>query len=354
VLINRIGGDAVDIDERKIRILQAIINDYINTGEPVGSRTIAKKYELGISSATIRNEMADLEDMGYLEHIHTSSGRKPSDKGYRLYVDRLMKLHELTPEEELKIKGQLINAALYEVDKIIKQASTLLSELTKLTCIVRTPSVKKSFLKTIQLINIDNNSVLSVIVTDSGIIKNNIIRVARPMDNDAVLKLNSILNSRLRNLTIEEINLEVINNVKRDLYGYEDIFNAIIPVLYDTLKTADSSEVYMEGAANILNYPEYNDIERAREFLTFINNKDNVKNLLTSSSDMSISIGEENFIPEARECSIITKVYSIGERPIGSIGIVGPTRMQYSKVISILAKVIKEINENLNHSYDDW
>lgn len=344
----------MDMDERKIKILQAIINDYIYTGEPVGSRTIAKKYDLGISSATIRNEMSDLEELGYLEHIHTSSGRKPSDKGYRLYVDRLMKLQKLTAEEEMRIKGQLINLALYEVDKIVKQASLLLSELTNLTCIVKTPSVKKGYLKTIQLINIADNELLTVIVTDSNVIRNNVIRISKPIDGEAVGMLNNLLNARLRNLTVEEINLEVINNLKNDLRGYDEIFNAIIPVLYDTLNSSDLAEVHMEGAANILNYPEYSDIERAREFLTFINNKDNIKNLLTDSGDMSISIGGENSVPEAKECSIISKVYTIGNRPVGSIGLIGPTRMDYSKVIAILTKVIREVNENLKHNFDDW
>jgi heat-inducible transcriptional repressor len=344
----------MEMDERKIKILRAIINDYINNAEPVGSRTIAKKYDLGISSATIRNEMADLEEMGYLEHIHTSSGRKPSDKGYRLYVDRLMKPQELTKEEELIIKSNLINSALFEVDKILKSASVLLSELTKLTCIVKAPNVKKSFIKAIQLINIDSTSVLSVIVTDSGIIKNNLVRISKPMDNEALLKLNNSLTARLRNLTIEDINLEVINNMKNDLYGYEDLFSAIIPVIYDTLNSADASDVYMEGETNILHYPEYNDIERAREFLTFLNNKDNIKGLLNTNEETSISIGGENYMPGAKECSIISKVYTIGDKPVGSIGLIGPTRIPYSKVISVLTKVIKEINDNLNHGYDDW
>lgn len=344
----------MDMDVRKIKILQAIINDYIHNAEPLGSRTIAKKYDLGISSATIRNEMADLEEMGYLEHTHTSSGRKPSDKGYRLYVDRLMHSHKLTQEEEMLIKANLIDSALFEVDKIIRQASVLLSELTKLTCIIKTPTVKKSYIKTIQLMNIDTNSILSVIVTDNGYVKNNFIRTIKPIDNEMLIKYNNLLNSRVRNLTIEEINLEVINNMKQDLYGHEEIFNAIIPVLYETLNSADNSEVYMEGETNILQYPEYKDIDRAREFLTFLSKKDNVKGLLTTSEHISIIIGEENFIPETKDCSIISKVYTIGDKPVGSIALIGPTRMQYSKVISILNKVIKEINDNLSHSYDDW
>lgn len=343
----------MEIDERKIRILQAIINDYIKTGEPVGSRTISRRYDIGLSSATIRNEMADLEDMGYLEHIHTSSGRKPSDKGYRLYVDKLMQPGDISLEEELLINGVLINAALFEVDKVLRKATVLLSRLTNLACVVKTPSVKKSCLKTIQLISIDNNNLLSVIVTDSGIIKNNIIRINNSISSDKLLKINNILNIRLKSLTIEDINLEVINNLKKDLIGYDDIFNAIIPVLYECLNEEESSNVFMEGETNIFQYPEYKDMERAREFLSFINDKEFLKKLLPDMEGTVVSIGEENYIPEAKDYSVISKTYFIRDKSSGSIGIIGPTRMDYSKVITILNRVIDTVNKNLN-TYDDW
>lgn len=343
----------MEMDDRKIKILQAIINDYINTAEPVGSRTIAKKYDLGISSATIRNEMADLEEMGYIEQLHSSSGRKPSDKGYRLYVDKLMQITELSAEEELIIKNQLINAALFEVDKIVKHATQLLSELTRLTCIVKAPSAKKSYIKAIQLINVDNNSILSVIITDTGLIKNTIIRIKKPVSNDVLMKLTSILNARLNNLTVEEINLAVINNLKRDLTNYEEIFDAIIPALYDSLNGGDTSDIYLEGTTNIFNYPEYNDIERAREFLYLLNNKETISGLLDTRMGISISIGEENFIEQAKDCSVISGVYSIGGRPLGAIGVIGPTRIPYSKIISLLTKVVKEINDNIGQIYLD-
>lgn len=343
----------MEIDERKIRILRAIINDYITTGEPVGSRTIAKKYETGISSATIRNEMADLEEMGYLEHLHTSSGRVPSDKGYRLYVDKLMKLQNLSKDDEMLIKNMLLDAALFEVDKVLRQTSILLSRLTKLTCIVTTPSVRRSCLRTIQLISLDSSSLLSVIVTDSGLIKNNMIRINKSIDNEALIKINNMLNKRLKNLNVEDINLSVINNVKKDLQGYEDIFNAIIPVLYECLNDDTSSDVFMEGEANILHYPEYYDIDRAREFLNFLSDKESVKKIISDTKDTNVSIGEENYIPEAKEYSVVSKAYSIGEKPLGSIGIIGPTRMDYSKVISILNKVIDLLNHNLSN-YDEW
>jgi heat-inducible transcriptional repressor len=343
----------MEMDERKIKILQAIINDYINTAEPVGSRTIAKKYNLGISSATIRNEMADLEDMGYLEHLHTSSGRKPSDKGYRLYVDKLMKLPQLTSEEELQIKNHLLNAAMFEADKIIKQATQLLSELTRMTCIVKAPSARKSSIKSIQLIHVDNSSVLVVIITDTGLIKNTMIRVKKPAGSEVLYKLSNLLNARLKDLTIEEINLSVINNIKNDLINHEEIFDAIIPALYDSLDSSESSEVYMEGTTNIFNYPEYNDIEKAREFLYLLNNKNNIQGLLNATNDISVSIGEENFIEGAKECSVVSGIYSIGGRPLGAIGVIGPTRMPYSKIVSLITKIVKEVNDTLNQSFID-
>ncbi|UZW12651.1 heat-inducible transcriptional repressor HrcA [Clostridium pasteurianum] len=342
------------IDGRKLKILSAIINDYINTAEPVGSRTIAKKYDLGISSATIRNEMADLEDMGYIEQLHSSSGRKPSDKGYRFYVDQIMQVSKLSPQEEYMIKSQLIDFALFEVDRLIRQATVLLSELTKLISVVRTPSVEESRIKSIQLIGIDNFSIVSVIVTDSGLIKNNIIKVKKPLDNKVLNKINNLLNLRLRDLSINMINLEVINNLKRDLYGYEDIFDAIIPHLYDSLNSkSNNSEVYFEGITNILDYPEFKDIERAREILSFVDDVSNIKNILDNKSKISIRIGHENYIPGVRDCSIISAVYSLGERQLGSIGVIGPTRIPYSKVVSILTKVTKELNKNINKIYFD-
>ena len=326
------------IDERKIKILQAIINDYIMTGEPVGSRTIAKRYDLGVGSATIRNEMADLEEMGYLEQPHTSAGRVPSNKGYRLYVDKLMQTGSLTKDEELKIKEYIINSAMYEVDKIVKQACSLLSELTNLTTVVQTPSVRSSYIKSIQLLPIDSHNLVSVIVADSGVIKNHRIQM-----------INKVLNLTLRNLTIEEINLEVINNLKHELTGFDEVFNGILPALYETLKESNNTEVFVEGATNIFNYPEYNNIEKAKEILSLISDKDNLLDLIEPGNDITIRIGEENFFPEAKDCSIISAEYSVDGRPIGKIGLIGPKRINYSKVVAIMNQVMKELNKSLRN-----
>ncbi|WP_446898742.1 heat-inducible transcriptional repressor HrcA [Clostridium sp. LBM24168] len=344
----------MEMDERKIKILQAIINDYIKTAEPVGSRTIAKKYNLGISSATIRNEMADLEDMGYLEQLHSSSGRKPSNKGYRLYVDKLMQIPNLSEEEMYEIKRQILDSAIFEMDRAIRQATLLLAELTKLTCIVRTPSVSRSYIKHMQLINMEfNNNILLVLVTDSGVIKNNVIKVKKNVSDKVLTKLSNLLNNRLRGLNSEQINLEVINNIKNDLKGYEDIFNAIIPVLYENLRSADNSDIYMQGTVNIFNYPEYKDVEKAREFLSMLDNKDKVNELLNDSSNISVKIGSENYIEGAEDCSVVSTVYNLGSKPIGKIGLIGPTRMPYSKVISVLSNVVRELNYILTNTYFD-
>lgn len=349
VSANKKWGEVVAIDKRKIMILEAIINDYISTGEPVGSRTIAKKYDLGVGSATIRNEMSDLEDMGYLEQPHTSSGRIPSSKGYRMYVDNLMKDAILSEEEELLIKKYIIDSAMLEVDKIVKQASVLLSELTNLTCVVQTPSVNQSHIKSFQLLKVDNNNLVSVIITDNGVIKNHRIKVSKMPNDSDLSSINSVINSRLTNLTIDEINLEVINNLKSDLVGYDDLFNAIVPALYETLKVDNSSEIIMQGTTNIFNYPEYNDINNAKEILNLLYNKDYVVKLIAPEGGLSIKIGDENFLPEAKNCSVISAEYSLGDKHLGNIGLIGPRRINYSKVIAIMAQVMKELNDTLKN-----
>lgn len=337
------------IDERKLKILQAIVNDYINTGEPVGSRTIAKKHDLGISSATIRNEMADLEEMGFLEQPHSSSGRVPSSKGYRLYVDRIMEYEKLSLDEELLIKRAVLDGALYEVDKVLKQAGTLLSELTNLTCLVTPPSMQKSYIKSIQLVPIDDEGIICVLLTDSGVIKNNVIKIDEVPNLEVLSHISHILNERLKNLTIEQINLQVINNLRNDLKGYENIFNALIPTLYESLKDDESSKVFMEGTTNLLNYPEYSDIEKAKKILSLLYDKDSVEKLVDSNENITIKIGDENFIPEAKECSVISASYYLDNKPIGSIALIGPRRINYSRVISIMTGVMKKVNDALDH-----
>ncbi len=294
--------------------------------------------------------MADLEDMGYLEQPHASAGRIPSSKGYRLYVDQLMDNQMLTVEEDLRIKQYIIDSAMLEVDKIVKQTSALLSELTKLTCVIETPSVKRSFIKSIQLIKVDDHNLVSVFLTDTGVIKNHIMKLNnRVPEVETLTRINEVINNRLVNLSIQEINLEVINNLKKDLGAYEEIFNALLPILYETLNSADSTEVFMEGTTNIFNYPEYNDIDKAKEMLSLLNDKEALMELFNPQDNITVSIGDENYKPQARDCSIISAEYSFKDRPIGKIGLIGPRRINYSKVIMIMSEVIKELNNILSN-----
>lgn len=342
------------MDERKVKILEAIIRDYVKTGEPVGSRTIAKKYDLGISSATIRNEMSDLEELGYIEQLHSSSGRIPSDMGYRLYVDKLMEITDLSEEQKFLIKNKMLTSQLYELDKVVSKATRLLSQLTNLACVAKTPSLKSSSIKHIQLIGVDETTIVVVLITNSGLINNNVIKTYGELSSDILKKLNELINMRLIGLSIEDIDLEVINNLKEDLRGHEDIFNALVPTLYDGLKGMENSKLYAEGTTNILNYPEYNNIEKAKDFFQFINNEDNIRQILQSAPDnksININIGMENVLVDAKDYSIITAVYGTENSALGAIGVIGPTRMNYDKVIANINNLVKELNLNILQVY---
>ncbi|KPU44127.1 heat-inducible transcription repressor HrcA [Oxobacter pfennigii] len=344
----------MDLDERKRQVLKVLISDYITTAEPVGSRTIAKRYGLGISSATIRNEMADLEDMGYLEQPHTSAGRIPSDKGYRVYVDHLMNAQKLTKEEIDLIQNSIYKAALGEIDKIIKETSKVLSILTNYTTLVTSPQAKKSSVKHIQLIAVDSMNVVVIVVTNFGTVKNSMVKLSQPITSEKLATINNILNDKLKGLTIEEINLNIISDVQRNVVGYNEIFNEIIPILCESLNIIDDGDIYLEGSSNIFNYPEYNAIDKAKAFLSVLDKKDFLYKLLSSEDENTkIFIGHENEHIEIKDCSLITTTYKIGDNVVGSIGIIGPTRMYYSKVLAILQCFRSYLNDALTSYYND-
>lgn len=339
----------VELGERKRKILQAIIDDYISTAEPVGSRTIAKKHELGLSSATIRNEMADLEEMGYLEQPHTSAGRVPSDLGYRLYVDQLMKKYQLTVSEIQKIQHAM-ELKIQELNQVIQQASYVISKLTQYTTVVSTPQMKRSSIKHLQLIPIDSFSALLVIITNTGVAKNQTIKISNGVGVDFLNKLTAILNDKLAGLTIEQINLQKIQEIRKEMRSNEEMLMPILDHISDTIAAIDRSDIYLGGTTNIFNFPEYNDIEKAKEFFSFIEQKKNLHKLLSSTyngNKINIMIGRENEFSEMKECSLVTSTYSIGDKVVGVIGIIGPTRMEYAKTISSLEYLTENFNRIL-------
>ncbi len=333
---------------RKQLILQAIIEDYINTAEPVGSRTISKKYLTSVSSATIRNEMADLEEMGYIEQPYTSAGRIPSDKGYRLYVDSLMNQNIINDSEKEYIRREFMET-LGEIDRLIKHASRLLSNMTKYASVATAPQFSRTCLKHIQLVKIDFVNVLAIIVTDAGIVKNSVIRMEEDMDMYTLDKISNMLNEKLTGFSLEELISMDITNLDNEINGYNEILVKILPELLQTLKYSDRVEVYHDGAANLLDLPEYSDVQKAREFLNVLDEHNLLFEVLSDvSKDLSVTIGRENKLEQLKDCSLITATYSINGRTIGSIGVLGPTRMEYSKVISIVDCLTQNLNDILS------
>lgn len=339
------------LDDRKLRILQAIINDYIHTAEPVGSRTIAKKHELGLSSATIRNEMADLEEMGFLEQPHTSAGRVPSDKGYRLYVDQLMRIDELSETEIEKIRNAM-DIRINELSQLIRTASVVMSKFTKYTSMAVTPHIKKSKIKAVQVVPIDQGKALVIIVTDSNIVRNGLVRISENITPDSLIQTSNMLNDKLKGYTLEMLRSDVLSDEleKLTLLPHE-IINPIMQGIEDLIIAIDKPEIYLEGTTNILNFPEFREIERAKEFLNILDEKkfltDLLINNLYNDKEIIIQIGNENIIEGIKDCSLVTASYSVGDRVIGTIGIIGPTRMEYAKVVSSMNYIRNTINKEI-------
>ena len=246
----------MDINERKIRILQAIIHDYIQTGDPVGSRTISKKYDLGVSSATIRNEMADLEDLGLIMQPHTSAGRIPSDKGYRLYVDNLMQCPDVTPDID-KVVSKMLHERITKIDSLLEETARLISRMTQYATIASTPTINQTKIKHLQLVPVDERSVALVIVTDANVVRNHVLRTAKVLDANLCGVLSSIINESLRGASLSEISTERTSLLESRMFEYRDIAKDLVDAIVDTLEMEDVPSIFTQGMMNILNFQEF-------------------------------------------------------------------------------------------------
>ncbi len=337
-------GGYVDLDERKQKILRAIIANYLETGEPVGSRTISKYTDLNLSSATIRNEMADLEEMGYILQPHTSAGRIPSDQGYRFYVDQMM----MERDEE---KGERL-ALLEKVDRmenLLQQVAKVLAVNTNYATMVTAPQCKDTKLKFIQLSQVDEHQLLAVIVVEGNVIKNKLIDVSEPLENDEVLKLNILLNSFLQGLSLQDINLELMQTMKVQAGMHAPILEHIFTGITDAIAKARELEVYTSGTTNILKYPELGNVEKASKLLGVLEEKKALVELIgevqrDSDQAIQVYIGEETPVQNMKDCSIVTATYELEEGVRGTIGIIGPKRMDYEKVVSTLKELTGELD----------
>lgn len=337
----------MQLDERKRKILQAIIRNYLETGEPVGSRTISKYTDLNLSSATIRNEMSDLEELGLIIQPHTSAGRIPSDKGYRLYVDTML-------EEKDREIGELKEMLLEKEERtelILKQVAKVLASNTNYATMITAPTTHRNKLKFIQLSRVDSRQILAVIVAEGNIIKNSMIRVGEYLDDDTLLKLNILLNTNLNGLSMEEINLGMIAAIKQKAGIHSDLISEVLDAVAEAIKADEDLEIYTSGANNIFRYPELADHRRASDLITTFEEKQLLGHLVehsmedSSSDEIQVYIGDETRVQSMRDCSVVTATYELGEGMRGTIGIIGPKRMDYEKVVSTL--------KTLKHQLDD-
>ena len=338
----------MELTERKLKILQAIIRDYVKSAEPVGSRTLSKRFDLGISPATIRNEMSDLEEMGFLTHPHTSAGRVPSDKAYRLYVNNLMEKHELSKAEKNLIAERL-RADINEFDQTIKHAARLLSEITNLTSFAMTPSQTEDTLKFINLLPVDANTVVLMIVSESGKISNTALKLRVPYTEEGlqILAKNMTYNYNGKKIT-DVLRHHIIEHFESDIEAMSRLAENIMPNFMKTLEEMLNVNLYMDGLTNIFDIPEYNDLEKARSFLSLLDKKDDfTKKLIEREDGIIVTIGDENADDLMNDCSLITATYHVDGKMVGKLGVIGPTRMKYGEITSI----IEFLTDNLSNTF---
>ena len=339
----------MELDVRKMTILKAIIQNYLETGEPVGSRTISKYTDLNLSPATIRNEMADLEELGLIIQPHTSAGRIPSDKGYRLYVDDMMREKEEKLKEKETEVDELKEFLIEKVDKVetlLKNMAKTLANNTNYATMVTTPHIHKNKMKFIQLSQVEADKLLCVMVLEGNIIKNKIIEVNDYLDNETMLKLNILLNSSLNGLTLEEINLGVISRLTAQAGDQMEIVRRILEAVGETIIAADDMEIYTSGATNIFKYPELSDSQNARNLISTFEEKQQLTSLVTDETlekGIQVYIGDETPIQTMKDCSVITATYELEDGLKGTIGIIGPKRMDYEKALEAISSVKEKL-----------
>ena len=335
------------MDDRKIMILQAIIDDYIMTAVPVGSRTISRKSGVGFSPATIRNEMSDLEELGYLDQPHTSAGRIPSAKAYRLYVDQLMKQTDLTESDTRHIQEHL-NKRTAQVEEVIRQAATVLSEVTQYTAVVSAPHMNDVTIRRVQFVPVTANNALMLIVTDTGLVKEKLVAVPEGADADQLYGLSKLFTQALAGKTLSEAR-EQLATFGNSLGEHRALMARVLEVIDDQMNGDTSVPLVIGGRSNLLHYPEYSDVEKARSFLSVLESREKLYPLLkTNGVEFTVRIGPENDMPEFADCSVVTATYHIGNDTSGAMGIIGPTRMDYSRVLSVMNYMGRAISDLLS------
>ncbi|NLP43468.1 MAG: heat-inducible transcription repressor HrcA [Peptococcaceae bacterium] len=343
----------MQIDERKQKILKAIVQDYIATAEPVGSRTISKKFELGVSPATIRNEMSDLEEMGLIEQPHTSAGRIPSDAGYRYYVDYLMDPVQLSEDDKKKINKE-ISTRLNEIHEVMEYTGKLISQVTCLTSLVLEPKTKNSVLK-LHFLPYEEGKAIMVMVKDNGKVENSVVDIGEDITPEELQILANIFNEKMSGTKAQDIKTVLLREIYGELSRKRRMLDGILGILgrmVNEFEEVDEGKVYLGGALNMLNQPEFRDLDKVKDLFQVFEESNKLKELLNHDQQgLNISIGSENIEQVLKDCSIISATYHINGKQIGSIGVLGPTRMDYSRAITIVDYMTKSLTEMLTKKY---
>lgn len=352
----------MELDDRKVKILKAIIRNYLETGEPVGSRTISKYTDLKLSSATIRNEMADLEELGYIVQPHTSAGRIPTDKGYRFYVDDMMlqKEAELATreskvndrEKEVESMKEFLSEKVDKVEELLQNVAKVLAKDTNYATMVTTPQVKGNRLKFVQLSQLESNKILVVIVMEGNLIRNKVITISEELSSENLLKLNILLNTTLTGLTLEEMNLGLVSRMESQAGEYNKFIKEVLDAIVETINSADNLKIYTSGATNIFKYPELSDSSKASELIYALEEKQSLSDLVNVESEdvsanhgIQVYIGNETPVESMKDCSVVTATYELQDGMKGTIGIIGPKRMDYEKVVEKLKTIQTQLDD---------
>jgi heat-inducible transcriptional repressor len=343
--------DPKTAEDRKRRLLQAVIYQFMRTGKPVGSQVIVDKYNFGLSSATVRHMLMDLEKEGYLIQPHTSAGRVPSDKGYRLYVDSLLEVQTLAAGEEEKIRKEY-SARTKELEDLMVSTSRMLSTLSSYTGLVLSPRLDKSLLHRLQLISLSANQILVVVVSQTGLIRHRVVQLSRPLVSARLADISDMLNERLKGLPLSEVRTQILHHIEAVQQEQAEAFSMAQELVREAfdLKSNDG-ELYVEGREKIFSFGEMGDFDEISGLLKVVEQK----NLLTSvlekamkKEGLSVKIGAENMRPELRNVSLVSNTYKLGDHTIGVLGILGPRRMEYGRMIALVEGMTKMVNQILS------
>ena len=338
----------MELNERKQKILEAIIRNYMETGEPVGSRTVSKYTDLNLSSATIRNEMSDLEEMGYILQPHTSAGRIPSDKAYRLYVDTILQ----RKDEEVSEMKELMVEKADKIDLLLQQVAKLLAQNTNYTSMVTKPKYQHKRIKFIQLNQMSERQLLVIVVLDNNHVSNKFINLMTDADENVIAQMNFLMNTALTGLDFTEINMAIMQQIKEKAGEYGELASSILDCISEVMTEEDDSEIYTSGATNILKYPELSDKEKMTGLLSTFEEKQMLSAWANDEQPeddkehgIQVYIGEESPVESMKDCSVVTATYRIKEGVYGKIGIVGPKRMDYEKVVGTLENCMQQLDD---------